>query len=537
MHIDKNKGFTLAELVLAMAIVSILTAAMVPMLKHHKVRPREKFTPHGIVECYYKNGSLVMYRRDNDKYPNGKVENAGNSCVLSVPKANYYELHVIGAGGAGGGSGLDTDIYNKVINETGLIVLNEDEPISKTITVEQGFSGGEAAGKAAGIPSHILDIWAKSGITPKLRYTLTTFAGSGNYTSTSRRRNDETNDEGIFEKDVTVKYGSGTVGSITTVRPTITYNSIVETCTYPSVSAEYATALNIDGIDLIKVKASGPASGGTGGYECNGTIDSSCKNSITTIPSGKKNELNNSVATQGSFRDSDKGIINFKYPEIGLNYTYGKPGDIGEYSVTYYEKIRAEKMELYPAKDSSENSYVKIARSKKGDGKKLFETKKNPTERTDLIPYSTITEKDLPVPTDFLGNIETYIVPSYNDYKYKKFCSYEPKIKENDNGQAIGMCTYINSLSEEEQKKIIPGYGGYGGYPLVNNPGDLNLEVQIYGNGESARKTTGGATLTPKGASVTKCQYTNEAPTNAVSNGIGICKGTKGNPGAIILLW
>ena len=105
--INFASGFTIAELLISLLISAILAAAMVPVIGIKKIKnPIIKYN-HGIAECYYnESGQLTYYYETNRKSErNGtQVINGSDHCSFLIPKAQYFQIFVIGAGSDSAGS-------------------------------------------------------------------------------------------------------------------------------------------------------------------------------------------------------------------------------------------------------------------------------------------------------------------------------------------------------------------------------------------------------------------------------------------------
>ena len=122
-------GFTLSEILITLAILGFIAALSVPMLGQQKLK-KPNITPlgHGIFECYYGDDGLLHQHYADSNGENNQVVN-GRSCRFTIPKANYYAITTIGAGGDGG-------YLDRIPHYT--IGSEEDSP-SPSISTDQNF--------------------------------------------------------------------------------------------------------------------------------------------------------------------------------------------------------------------------------------------------------------------------------------------------------------------------------------------------------------------------------------------------------------
>ena len=142
--INKNKpGFTLAELLITILIMTILAGSLVPMLGKTRLKKhatKDSFS-HGIVECFWYGDKVYLWQQDNVLNPIGKFEpQSSNYCRVTLPQANMYQFTAIGAGGKGSDS---TPAYTKNTSQK-----------SGTVRTDENF-----ANDMKKVPDAVKDFW------------------------------------------------------------------------------------------------------------------------------------------------------------------------------------------------------------------------------------------------------------------------------------------------------------------------------------------------------------------------------------------
>lgn len=126
------RGFTIAEILIAMIVLGLLGALTVPMLGQQKDKTRllKHNKNHGTVECYYDtDGNLHQFQSDNKENKEGTdTIVAGDACYFTMPNVNVVIVEAIGAGGDGGypASGGPHYIYDDSLSITGKISVDEN---------------------------------------------------------------------------------------------------------------------------------------------------------------------------------------------------------------------------------------------------------------------------------------------------------------------------------------------------------------------------------------------------------------------------
>ena len=105
---NKKFGFTLAEALMALLIVSLITIASVPIIT--KKKRLVETSPHGKWKCTLNaNGDHIVY--GSEANPAGWVV-SGDKCQFLVPRgARAFTVSAIGGGGGGAGSSIETIEY------------------------------------------------------------------------------------------------------------------------------------------------------------------------------------------------------------------------------------------------------------------------------------------------------------------------------------------------------------------------------------------------------------------------------------------
>ena len=109
--IIKNKkfGFTLAEALMALLVISLITIASIPVIT--KKKRMVESSVHGKWMCTIDDdGDHIVYGSESN--PFGWVK-SGSKCRFLVPRdARAFTVSAIGGGGGGAGSSLENERYN-----------------------------------------------------------------------------------------------------------------------------------------------------------------------------------------------------------------------------------------------------------------------------------------------------------------------------------------------------------------------------------------------------------------------------------------
>lgn len=108
---QKLKGFTLIEIMIALLLATIFLAAATPIITRKHATPSEK-TLHGQYECYYDDNGILserMFSNGNAAATyTGPALGPGGTCRFVPPKkASYFVIQAVGGGGGGGMAGTE----------------------------------------------------------------------------------------------------------------------------------------------------------------------------------------------------------------------------------------------------------------------------------------------------------------------------------------------------------------------------------------------------------------------------------------------
>ncbi len=166
-------GFTIAELLISMLVSAVLIAALVPVVGVKKIKyPIHRYS-HGIAECYYNDAGQLTYYYEINRNSERNQERVvgGNHCTFAVPKAQYFQIFVIGAGGNSSGA----DITSVTDANLSSITTN----IYPYGTYQQDIDSADS--QYPGLSQMIrkaLTNWSSQGGTA-VEYTITSPAGKG----------------------------------------------------------------------------------------------------------------------------------------------------------------------------------------------------------------------------------------------------------------------------------------------------------------------------------------------------------------------
>ena len=166
---NKNKkfgGFSLAETLITLLIVTILVLASVPVITKKKITPSE---PHGKWMCTLNaDGKHVVWETGDENMNNAnlwklagkKTENGtndGSYCEFKIPK-NARNFAVTAAGGGGGGAGAEKTYFLRSGSQT----IPIDEKMYgtyKMLAIASGGSGGISQCNVDELLSNAANTW------------------------------------------------------------------------------------------------------------------------------------------------------------------------------------------------------------------------------------------------------------------------------------------------------------------------------------------------------------------------------------------
>lgn len=195
-------GFTIAEILLTLAIVGTIAALGIPMLGQQKMKKPEQLKltqKHGTFECFYGNENAIAqgwgaaayaktaggagmqgarihsYYADNTEFPDGVIDQhiVGDQCQFTPPDgAENFIVYAIGAGGVGA-AGMDSGAHP--------YYTPESVDANGTIQTGHAFKTSLAAAieKCPWIETYWDRQWER-GASP-IKYTLKSPLGSGGY--------------------------------------------------------------------------------------------------------------------------------------------------------------------------------------------------------------------------------------------------------------------------------------------------------------------------------------------------------------------
>lgn len=149
--IYKKFGFSLAEALMALLIVSLITAATIPVL----TKKQREVGDHGKWECTLDTDGNHMVRTVINGVDSGfKKLPAGKTCSFSPPaKAENFSVKVVGGGGGGAGglSGSNTGLINAEVGAEAV-----PAPFTGTYSITLLGGGGAGGAMACGDPKKYL---------------------------------------------------------------------------------------------------------------------------------------------------------------------------------------------------------------------------------------------------------------------------------------------------------------------------------------------------------------------------------------------
>ena len=497
--------------------MSVIAGAIVPLLNPSKVKKQNDsiISNHGVAECFYNNdGELYLWTIDNKDNKSGTLDKmAGNSCSISLPKANFYKMTAIGAGG-------DVESNHNI----GFTPATQTK--NGSISLDQSFSDD-----IENAPDFIREKWG----TRYAIYTITSPTGAG----------------GDGMKYFVQNISSGDCASCTVMNPsTCPFECYSEQCSSggdsgwsKTVDVKVPIEVNdkisyISNYQHVKLSVGNKyfqydASGsGTSAYTDgntyhngnNGTDASYTKSSNIYIFGDVKNNIqhlggecgepspNNKYVSNGSIsiKHPSDGDIKYQYNVLAANINYYTKAGLGEMRSIVYEKLSNKNLVLTPAKNNDYgNNISKIEiQDNNGNLKTILNANSGADGISDSKSEIIQNSNDLPLPQSLIENIKV-------DYPSNYVVSTGFK-------------------SEIKDQNLTPGKAGYGAYPLIQTLGEgmqNNFKIQKY-DGRWDTYTSGISSV-----SNNKLNCFNDNQEKVFKDGYLYCKGTLGSKGAVIVSW
>lgn len=499
-------GFTLAEILITLLVMTIISAALVPLMYPSKVKVEKVITAHGLIECFYDgDGNLHLYTMDNKDNKDGKDSIMGGTmCSVTLPKANNYKVTVIGAGGDGGG--LDKIPYYYDATKT----------ITGKISPDDFYDDMQAA------PDFIRNNWG----TRYIKYRLDSPIGSGGsslctyfQTITGGECNNCTYMPNCPSSCTEYKCENGG-NSGYGIRLDAEFPLRVGDSISKIVSSNYVKLTA--GNNSLKASASSDGTNAVKDYNylVPGTDGSNAAYSITgsevNIESNTKTTFNkyDEEATDGHITLLAPNVFNYEYKGLSANIYYGTKGVAGE-----------TKMEIYDRAIGGYEGYLFLTPAKMYPQKSTVQA---------IITTGGIKQKKtiMSASSGHSGSFgyKNVLISGSDDLPFPQSLHDSVFVKASDSKEAAtGLKSKISKLG------LNPGSNGSGSYPLIYKLGGddgIKNTIKIY---DSYNPTT---TYTEDFAYIEagnlKCLDGKE-PT--VSGNRYYCKGTKGSSGAVIIAW
>ncbi len=136
-----EKGFTLAELLIVVAIIGVLVAISIPIFTKQLERARDSVTVSNIRAAYAMSQTAYLTQQGDDA--NAVIYTPGNNGAATITVGN-----VISKGAVTGWSGMTDDLVIKTQVEKGCVAM-ENTPESYTLTFTYDGDGKITAVAAA----------------------------------------------------------------------------------------------------------------------------------------------------------------------------------------------------------------------------------------------------------------------------------------------------------------------------------------------------------------------------------------------------
>ena len=502
-----KKGFSFGELLVVTLIISVVAAASTPFINPKKQKKEVTKAPHGIFECYYKDGQLYEYIADNKTLTSRTpvLVTGRNYCKFTAPEANYFRFQLIGAGGNGYQGAVKTEITHES-TDAGLIPLTElnllsynskiptwvknylrtnTVPISITVTSPMGDSGSttcERVFKHTKCPNHSC-LEGGTSDCPSNCFENNSYVGGSSGTGYvySGVRNVGANS--MIHYGVHDTYAS------------FWYNN------RQMVLAKSGTGEN--GSPENKNPANGRASGVTNtiGFTKTSTLSPITAPTCSTF--GKTTAANKGSSGRVSVIPSSisysRSVPRLSL-ELGMN---GGPGRVENFTFPY---LGGKMFKIKPAINSSKATEVSF-----GDTKVI--SAQSGENAPNKLPEAIRPDKQ--------------IVSSIGDNPV----DYKPE-NVNDNSRILKLVSNndTNLKSMIDKEKIYPGNGGYGSYPYLTSFTGLPIYQEVAG----VERYSGTTSISAKKVSGNCLNDTTRFGNGKFNY---YCRGTQGNSGAVRIVW
>lgn len=508
-----KKGFSLSELLVVTLIISVVAAASTPFINPKKQKKEVTKAPHGIFECYYKDGQLYEYMADNKTLTSRRpvLVTGRNYCEFVAPEANYFRFQLIGAGGNGYKKAVETSNTQQSV-DGGSISLADVRYLNYGSSIYRKYA-----------PDWVVNLFKRNPVY--LRVSASSPIGSSGGTFCARRFDSSKcpNDSCLNDHEKgcpsecfkNTEHRGGSSGNGYTYSGSVPIspgNSI-------SYSASESSTVFTAGIYSLSLGRSGNGTDGTenrnGSNGYNSTASASYLFSKTGEISGVSAPLcttygSGNLASNSGSRGSisvNPSSISYSRIEPALSLELGengKPGKIENYTFPY---LGGKKFKIKPAKNSKEETEVSFGTTRVISAQSGEDA---PTEKPDGI-------RDTRQVVSTIG---------------KHPVDYKPQ-NVNDNSRLLKLVSNndTNLKSMIDKEKIKPGDGGYGSYPYLTTFSGLRKYLELAGT------TYYDSTMTIKPTATTgKCinGSTKKGSSNVYKQ---YCEGTDGNSGAVRIVW
>lgn len=525
----KKRGFTIAEILMTMAILGFVVALSVPMLGQQKMRkPNYALLGHGLFECYYDDAGQLTQHLIDEK-GNDTVEHVNNVCTFSTPEANYFAITTVGAGGDGGY--LDQVPSFSVVPSPDVVPRN----ISTGPDFQQNLKD---------LPKGfqwVHEFWDTAAPRNPITYKIQGAVGDGGKSSRLLKAltikdypicidcltTGAANCDPICY-DYTPCPGGSSFGYNYTIRNVqlnhdaqVAYNYDVK------VNGLKATVLNIgngsavvydgpdgENADIIQTRdyeacvdgesCSAPKPSHSGFEFCPRCIF------VTSERIEKKGAEKTTehprylpIAGEKGYKASisaTPAYIKVAYDQLQLRINYGTHGEPGTVITRTYEKLPATQLKMRPAASTDEETEVYMLNAQ-NQKKYLSKTVPGANGANTSKKVTIETENDLPIPIDIRDEVHTDAQNSIASAVHSKK-------------------SYIEKLNE------LPGVAGSGAYPVITSV-KTNLKRYI-------GRWTGRNISIDLNANDTTCLNGTEPIGDGNSK---YCSATRGGKGAIIIEW